>query len=93
VQVGMAEVICAQSQAIAFGYPIDGHPEIIPGQKSSSGRLPLMSPKPVSRAFADHDTDREGYLHSRAFLDTYPECLRMIGEPFDSGALNPRRNL
>ncbi len=28
--------------------------------------------KPVSQAFADHDTDREGFLHPRAFFVTNP---------------------
>jgi len=35
---------------VRIDYPgrMTGYPEVIPGQKSASGRLPLMSPKPVS---------------------------------------------
>jgi hypothetical protein len=40
----------------------------------------LISLKPVSRAFADHDPDREGFLHACAFVGTNP-----AGELITSG--------
>ncbi len=33
-------------------------------------RKGIFSAKPVSRAFADHDPDREGFLHPCAFVGT-----------------------
>jgi hypothetical protein len=41
-------------------------------QKSASRRSPLISSKRVSRAFVDHDPDREGFIHARASTGTYP---------------------
>ena len=42
---------------------------------SGSKRRPVSKPgviyyKPVSRVFADHDPDREGFLHACAFVRT-----------------------
>jgi hypothetical protein len=49
------------------------HPRVTPKvtnfpPKSAWRRSPSISSNPVSRAFADHDTDREGFLHPRAFI-------------------------
>jgi len=49
-----------------------GNPEVIPGQKSASGRLPLMSPKPVYGS-------RDQVLKGARITSALPTIRELIG--------------
>ncbi len=48
------------------------------GQKSSSGRLPVMSPNPVSRVFADYDADLQGLLQLTRFTGLMLSSVTLV---------------